>query len=395
MSRLCLSHHGDDHTGYGRMGLQLQAALEAAGVEIDADPMSSPASTVVWVKIPPQVHRWLGNQRPCIFTMYETTELPVQFRALSSFDTVIVPCAANVESFSKWHRNVKRVPLGVDDRWEFRYRPVDGPFTFLTSGHTKRKGTDVTVAAFQAAFPDNPDVRLVVKAPKTDDWLRRVDDDRISIVTGYLTADDELDLYGSSHCYVGLSRGEGFGMMPLQAIRSGLPTIISEGHGHDEFSYLAAATVPTTLVPADDYTLYGWAGDWWEPDLDAAVGAMRDMYDNYDRHLASVIARSDHVADSFTWEHTATALVDALGGYDTLGTVPPTTTIRRPDPLLVKFRVNRRVNATIGDYNVRFVPGEDYWHTINVRDVIDAAGFLATDPRDSEFRVADTDWAAA
>lgn len=391
--RICLPHTDDDRTGYGRMGQQLRAAFRRAGVQVDTDPLRSDAEAVLWAKIPLMVSAWREGQRPCLFTMFETTELPLEFRNLGAFDTVIVPCAANELSFSRWHGNVKRVVLGVDERWGFQPRPFDGPFTFLTAGSGPRKGIDVTLAAFKQAFPEDEgmDVRLVVKTvhPIHDPWLDRLDDDRISVVKGYLSSEDEMDLYGSAHVYVGMARGEGFGLMPLQAMRQGCPIIISEGHGHNEFAYLADETVPTTLTPAIDFTLYGWSGDWWEPDVEACARSMRRLWEDYDAYLHSAQARSEHVAETFTWDATVDALIDALGGPDALKPYSGSGEKVTRAPIEVQFQVNCKVKATIGEHDVSFVPGVTYWHDPNVRDVLAAAGKIATDPLDSQFRFAE------
>lgn len=375
MKRICISCDEDDSTGYGRMGRQIRFGFERRGFQVDQDPGSSDAEVVVFVRIPPQVKGWRTGARAVLFTMYETDDLPWQYRGLRRYSNVLVPSKACAEAFSRWHPNVDVVPLGVDDRWEIRSRPVAGPFTFLTSGHERRKGWDATIAAFRHAFPDQPDVRLIVKAVRPSVELRAAvqSDPRISLVDGNLSAAAELDLYGSAHCYVGLSRGEGFGLMPLQALRSGCPIIISAGHGHAEYARYADAVVPTTLVPSDKFSVFDQAGRWWEPDVDAAAREMRRLFDRYDDALSSVAERAGLVADLFTWDRTVEGIIRAVGGD--FGSVSGDGW-ETPSKPLVGFSVRTKLRADIGPWRLRLEPGETYWYPANVYRMLADGGWV-------------------
>jgi len=367
-----MPHVPRHHLGYGRMGMELYAACERAGVTMSSDPYQAQANTVVHVMIPPMVKGWLSDQRRVIFTMYETTECPAEFRSLQDFHLVLVPCEANVEAFSKWHPNVQRVPLGIDPEvWTYRKRPTAGPFTFLASGSEPRKGTDVAMRAFQRAFPTNPDVRLLVKHP-TSSPIPIPSDPRIQVVSGYLSAQEELDLYASAHCYLGLSRGEGFGMMPLQALAQGCPTILSAAHGHAEFSHYGIP-ISTRLVPAADYMLFGEAGDWWEPDEDETVDAMLDVYANYDGYLNVARRRSGQVRRTWTWDAAAARLLDVLGD------LPPYLGLggrERRTEMEVPIRVTRPIACHIGDRDYDLVPGHEYWVPGDAKRVLREAGYI-------------------
>jgi glycosyltransferase involved in cell wall biosynthesis len=376
--RLCLEHVPRHHIGYGRAGMELYAACERAGLAMSSSAAVGDAETVVSMMNPPMVKGWLSGQRRVIFTMYETTDCPAQYRVLTDFDMVIVPCDANVEAFSKWHPNVAKVPLGANpDHWRFQPRPASGPFTFLTRGAEPRKGVDATCAAFQQAFPNNRDVRLVVHFA----WPSHVvvpSDPRITVITDRLSLETEIALHADAHCYVGLSRGEGWGMMPLQAIMQGCPTILTDAHGHAEFAHLAVG-VATSLTPAADYMRFGEAGDWWEPDVEDAAVKMRDVYDRYDSYLETATVCSRVARDELNWDRAAQQLIDALGGIDSLG--PYTGSgefVRRCEPL-VPIVVNRNIECEIADVAYRFECGVEQWGPADVRRVLRDAGYIDDD----------------
>lgn len=372
MSTLAVEYFPADHLGYGRMGLQVHAGLLRAGVQVTTNSLDKTADTCLSIKIPPLCKRFLDGQRRMLWTMYETTECPAEFRDLHEFEQIIVPCQANFEAFSKWHDNVAVVPLAVDDRWQYRKPVLGDKFTFLASGSEYRKGLDVAAQAFIKAFPGRDDVALVLKTPTTR--LHQLPSDpRFRLVDGFLSAEAEVELYASANCYVGLSRGEGFGMMPLQAIVQGTPTLLSAGHGHAEFQKYGIP-VDTVLQTADHYKLYGEAGDWWEPVLDDAVDKMRAVVDNYDAEVRKASRNAQIAGRLFTWDATVDRLLDVIGDY---GPYTGSGKVCKTSPLMVTVYVNKPIKADIGKYSIDYQPGVEYWCHPDVKRVLRDAGYVA------------------
>lgn len=369
---IAVSYWDMDHEGYGRMGREIHFAFERLGVEATADVMDGSADTVLFCKIPPQAKQWLEGQRPLMFTMFETTVWPVLFRDMHMFDTVFVPCEANRVAASEWHDNVHVVPLAVDKRWRLRKPSISGRFRIMSSGSQMRKGLDLTQQAFLEAFGNNDDVELVLKTPHKSQ-VPILNHPRISQVNGVLSAEDEVALYESANIYLGLSRGEGFGMMPLQAIVQGTPTIMSAGHGHDMFAKYAT-TVETTLVPAVNYDMYGVCGDWWESDVDDAVDKLRWVYDNYDSHVAAAAKNARKAAKEFTWDNTAQKLLDVIGDH---GPYQGSGQVQFPEWRHVAIEVTSPINADIGPYRIEYVPGVRYWAHPSVKQSLRDAGFIS------------------
>lgn len=308
--------------GYGRMGTQLAAAVERAGVNVfdglpsrmEIDPQDGrvygKASTVCWLSVPTHAMGWYRAQHPVVFTMWEATVLPPTFREnIHEFETVIVPSEQNVELFSRYHDNVQLCYLGVDaEKWRFQPRTMPTTrFNFLIGGSGSRKGTDLAVKAFinvfgdEGSWPkDGPVPYLIRKSPKPEDLEHHP---RIELVAGRISDDEEVDLYASAHVYLQPSRGEGFGLQPLQAIAQGCPTILTDAHGHAGFSHLGIG-LSSTLSPAA-YFIYGDSGDWWEPDFDELCDAMRWTYDNYADAVAMAEHGSREAHKTFTWDRVA------------------------------------------------------------------------------------------
>lgn len=393
MKELNLNYVHTEDIGYGRMGVKLAAALEAKGitvwddmptpagvdegaVETDTGRAKGLAETVVWCSVPSHALGWWSTQRPAIFSMWEATRLPESFRdTLHLFDTVLVPSDHNVELFGAYHRNVKRVLLGIDPaEWHYVERKAPGRFfDFLIGGSGPRKGTDVAHRAFFAAFPDartdGPIPRLVMKNPKSEPF--DLANGRVEMIGGKISAEAERALYASAHCYLQPSRGEGFGLQPLQAIAQGLPTILTDAHGHEAFAYLGYGL--DSKLEVADYFSFGDAGEWWEPDFDQLVDTMRYVYDNYDECEVRARDAAGVVAREFTWANSADQFLEALGE---LNPFTPTDEWVTPTPLKYVARTTRTMNVDIAGRFYTFKAGQDYRVTADVKRVLGDGGHL-------------------
>jgi glycosyltransferase involved in cell wall biosynthesis len=377
--------------GYGRYGVQLARALTEMGVDIydhlpepgDLPPQrdlehlahlntgqkSKVCNVVAWVSVPTHARGWHRGQYPVISTMFETTCLPESFReSLHNFPLVIVPSHQNVELFSRYHDNVAFVPLGVDPAvWHPEERPeVGATFRFLIGGSGPRKGTDLAHKAFRAAFPSTPQGGptpvLVMKSPRAEGFHGP----NVEIIGGRIPAEAEVDLYASAHCYLQPSRGEGFGLQPLQALAQGCPTILTAAHGHDAFAHLGIG-IPATLEPAD-YFIYGNAGDWWAPDFDALVDEMRWVYDHYDEVVARAAKSAETIAAEFTWANTAARFVDAIG-MDRLTAPAQVDGWYTPDQRLYEVVTTRDWHCEVAGIHYLFRKGVSYRELADVKRI--------------------------
>jgi glycosyltransferase involved in cell wall biosynthesis len=395
--------------GYGRMGTDIAAAMEDLGVTIYDDlgeppshlPTSEvplegrvrsekPTNVVCWLSTPTHANWWWNGQYRSILTMWEASNLPPSFRdSFHCFDLIMVPSQQNYDLFSEHHDNVRLNPLGVDPkRWHYLpRRDPERQFRFLIGGSGPRKGCDLAFRAFRTVFGNcwddrgnytgkGPEPRLVMKNPRGEDdyigWHG------VEVVAGRLSDEEEEALYETCHVYVQPSRGEGFGLQPLQAMAQGMPTILTDAHGHSSFAKHG--------IPLDwswekaHYFIFGDAGYWWEPDFEQLCEAMWDTYHNYETHLA----HAENVAklvipDHFTWKHTAQRLIDAHDGEMDR---PYAGDATYAFPTFKKYRVRvlppgHRAHVG-GSYHI-WLPGQDYWESADVKRILFDAGKLDPD----------------
>lgn len=344
---------GIGHVGYGRMALEIRREL-AGQVELTED-----ARSVVFMVVPEMVKGWWEGQNTAVFTMWETSVVPALFRRLlPMFNRVIVPCDWNKELFDGLHPDIQVVPLGIDTQlWYPQHARKSGPFRFMTGGSGwKRKGIEQVIQAFKDA--GLPDSELVIKCPPDiyDDPFHgatpQTFGDNILFIRQALRPDEERDLHDTADCFVSGSRGEGFGLIPLQQLSLGNMVIAPAHTGHLMFS--ENFDYPLSSKPDKAEMLHHReSGNWLVPDHDEMVDAMRSAHSRGKLSLTERKKRHGRVAH-FTWANSAQKLLEAHPPagrltekvWEGAGLLPATV------------RANRHVDAQVGAHRIRMRRGE-------------------------------------
>jgi glycosyltransferase involved in cell wall biosynthesis len=349
----------DSKFGYGSM---LAGFVDSAPKVVRFDPL---ASSMVYMGVPYGLERWYKGQVLSCFTMWETDTLPAQFvRWLGLYDQILVPCQHNVELFSPHHPNVQYVPLGVDRKFWVPQADPDGVFRFHAGGSLwTRKGLDIVVKAF--AKLRLPDAELHIKAaPHAKDVPTTRMPANVFLHRNWMSLEEQRDWYGKANVFVAPARGEGFGLMPLQAISMGIPTIVSHSSGQIEFEHLATGVAPTRKSQAN-------IGFWDETHESHLAELMMDHYRNWADKRAEALVKAKQ-ADVFDWRKSTAKLLAALP-VGTLLSDPPVET---PD-IKVPIQVKRNQTCDIGRQHFVFKAGETYYVDEGVHQVLFDAGVLA------------------
>jgi len=360
-------------TGYGRMSAEIVAAIKRAGVEVVDHPDSS-VENVLFMTPPHRPDGWYKGQKSTILTMWETTELAFEHNAgVPNYDTVIVPSKANHDLFSKVNPNTHFVPLGCDyEQWAPVKREYGDPFTVITSGQGgRRKGIDISIRVFKRfreiiKVKGFPAPRLLIKSVVS----LENPDPGILVFDSPMSVDEELSFYASGHVYLGLSRGEGWGMIPHQTIAQGMPTILSNAHGHASFARFGLG-VDCGWMEAEN-GVWGRNGNWWAPDEEQALAHLLDVFENYSQHAEAAMINAGAIRSVFTWDRTAEEILKLM-------TSSPDFTAGEwyecPQRYL-NLRVDKPIDANIGGAQHNFFPGRDYDVTADVKRVMYDAGYV-------------------
>lgn len=253
------------------------------------------------------------------YSMFEYTRLPRSWVAGSAAaDINVVP--------SRWCREVwlgsgVRVPvevnaLGVDtELFTYVDRPVRDVFTFCMTGTlNERKAPWLAWQAFQAAFPRDPHVRLVMKSTPGFP-IPAVDDARITTINASWPKERMVAALHAADCFVYPTRGEGFGLSPAEAMSTGLPVICTGETSCKEF-VLEAHAYPLSITGWESVpSPWGDVGELACPSLDHLVALMRHVSEHRDEARERGRRAAAYVRAGLTWRHTVERLIRIVETY--------------------------------------------------------------------------------
>jgi glycosyltransferase involved in cell wall biosynthesis len=177
---------------------------------------------------------------------------------------------------------------------------------------TARKNPLAVVAAFEKAFRHEPDTVLSLKvrnpaaSPDVTAKLAGVADrlgQRFELVTGDLPRAETLAWLADLDLYVSLHRSEGFGLPIAEAMRLGVPVVVTGWSAPTEFvDESCGYLVPYRLVPVEDESaLYALPGARWaEADVDAAADILRYVRGSPAERTAKAAAARQRIAERYS-----------------------------------------------------------------------------------------------
>ncbi len=220
-------------------------------------------------------------------------------------------------------------------------RPGDHRFLYV-GGLLWRKGADLLLDAYRAAFTRDDDVVLIVKdfgrggpyqPQEAEERVRAMAADpegpRVHFLRDRLTDDEMPRLYASADCLVHPYRGEGYGLTVAEGMACGLPVITPEGGATADFCDAdTALLVPSHPLVLDrtrvgDLELSGPVTVIEVLALDLAR-AMRDAYERREEAREVGHRAAAHIRAHHTWDRAAevaAARLRALAGHDAPRTV--------------------------------------------------------------------------
>lgn len=310
---------GKQDMGYPTAAANMAQGLIANGFKLSNFDLSSPINISYTT---PDRHLLFSGAYNILYSCHETTEI-------SDYWAECLNKGDEVWAASQWVADVFRkkvdkpicvFPHGVSGKFVPAKRKLrEDKFFFLHTGEPYiRKGGQVAVEAFLEEFADNEDVIMIIKAYDKGHTIL-VDDGtgkkvapevaykNVKTIKQSLNFSDYLKMLHNTHCLVYPSWGEGFGMMPLEAMATGMPAITTWEWAEykDSISHRIESDLTDVPEVLPDYLKDTYLGQIYVPRIDSIRQNMRKIYDNRDKEFQNSFNKSIQIHKQWNWEDVA------------------------------------------------------------------------------------------
>jgi glycosyltransferase involved in cell wall biosynthesis len=276
----------------------------------------------------------------------------VEIHNLCSLDKILVPSEWAKEVVSKnilnnnkhsenhWYKqevfdSIFVVPAGVDNSIFYHDPEIQNEIAaststkFLNIGKWEiRKGHDVLLEAFNAAFSEDDDVLLLmtnynpfISEQENHNWARLYKNsklgDKIHIFPRMNSQEKVSALMQSVDCGVFPSRAEGWNLELLEMMACGKPVITTSYSGHTEFTNRENAFLiePEEFEPAYDGVFFFGDGQWikfTDGNFNELVKYMQTIHSNKKSQGSLINIPGIETAAKFSWQNSARRLISIL-----------------------------------------------------------------------------------
>lgn len=306
------------HNGFGVAGYGVASSLQRLGHEV---PYQDPTAPVELAFCQPTYDEWSGTEAYRIqYTPWESTKLPEGWvEGFKKADEVWTPSPL----IANWYedagvKNVHVYEHGIDPIWTTarRERKHGEVLNFLHHGEPAfRKGGQEALDAFRHVFGDRTDVHLTFKSwghsrVRAMEWVPGIGmtnvgapDEaypNVSIIRQDVPETGLVSLYKQADVMVYPGWGEGFGLIPLQAMAAGMPTICTTAWAPYANLLVPELRLGSALVNSPWPDVH--PGKMFRPDFAELCELYEHTYENYDNLSEHAYQLSFDVERLYDWD---------------------------------------------------------------------------------------------
>lgn len=271
----------------------------------------------------------LNNTYTVGYTPWESTKIPVGWKYNMSLCNEIWTTSNFVKDIyiqNGIDNDIHVIPHGISDDYFIAERELSDKFNFLHIGaDSKRKNAQLVVDAFLELYDGDTDYQLILKYNNfayAEVYLngKLVDASnhpQIICIPDVMSNNQIIDLYHKCHCLVYPTSGEGFGMIPFEAMATGLPTIVTNLTGCADF---AEYGIPLEAEYGDatfNSHVYGTdTGQWAIPDFDNLLQHMENVVNEYDDFKKFAFKSAKIIHENHSWSSVADKIIARLENFE-------------------------------------------------------------------------------
>ena len=300
------------YNGYGYATERILASLRNTGYDLVENDHTADAS--FWFEQP---WRWVwgGDKYKIGYHPWESTLLLPDWPAMmNECDEIWTPSPLTAFWYKEYNDIKPPVYVyqhGVDSVWTTKERQVDDVVRFLhVGGEAVRKGMPTVLKAFRAAFQGTSNASYVALTCKmAERGYNLAHHSNVNVIAGPLPIEQLVSLHHDHHVFVYPSWGEGFGLNPIQAMATGMPTVST----YDWMPYSRfmdpALKVESTFT---DSPFSEHPGKMFKPDFDDLVDKMRYVVENYGTCSHYAVSTAGKLKMEYDWDLLTKNTFDAL-----------------------------------------------------------------------------------
>lgn len=243
------------------------------------------------------------------YVAWESTKIQNGWQEIinSMCDELWTPNNFTKEVFQNYfNREIYVFPHGVDSQFEPHRRTIEGPIKFLHIGYPAlRKNLPDVVKAFKELYKNNMDYQLTIKTYAGAEF--ESDEPNIKVIGRDMTYSNLIKLINEHHIFLYPSWGEGFGLIPLQTMATGMPTITT-GEWCDYKEYANGLIINSSL---EESPWQKWhPGKQYKPDYDHFIELIKYTVDNYESISEKQLLTAPKIHERYNWKRIVTEHFD-------------------------------------------------------------------------------------